>query len=78
MTTRVFAIYDKIAAAFQPVFCVPSVGQAERAFHDACSVPDSDLGKHPSDYDLYQVGVFNQESGDIVAEKVFITNGGNQ
>lgn len=72
---RVFAIYDRKAEGYQAPFAVPTIGQAERAFMDACSEPGTDLSKHPEDYSLYCVGSFDQQSGVLVGEATHVCNG---
>ena len=63
MKTNVFAVYDSKAEMYQgPVF-VPAVGAAIRAFADAVNDPKTELSKHPGDYVLYQIAMFNDASG---------------
>lgn len=72
---KLFAIFDRKAEGFQAPFPVPTLGQAERAFLDACMEDGTDLAKHPEDYALYLVGEFDQSSGEVVAEMVHVANG---
>ena len=73
---KLFSVLDVKAGAFKPVFCVPSVGEAERAFLDVCSNDELDMGKHPEDYQLYCVGEFDEFEGTVTStEKFHVANG---
>lgn len=78
MKTRVFAIRDEKAEAFMAPFVMPAVGLALRAFSDLVNDAGSSVGKHPSDYQLYQIGEFDDSSGLLVASNtpVLLANGG--
>jgi len=60
-----FSIYDTKAEAFMPPFFMPSVGLGIRAFSDVCKDANSNVGKHLSDFRLYKVGEFDDNSGDF-------------
>lgn len=64
---RLFAVCvrDSAADAFHAPLFFPAVGMAERWFKDECRSPQSDLAKHPSDYELYLVGFFLTEDGSL-------------
>lgn len=69
----IFAIFDKKAAAYMAPFYFPQKGQALRAFEDSVNDPQSGFFKHPEDYSLFQLGEYNDTSGEIVSSKpVFI------
>lgn len=64
----IVAIRDRaVDAFFRPVFA-PTVGAAIRSFQDEINrnEPNNELAKHPEDYDLYQLGVFDEETGQFV------------
>lgn len=67
----IVSVKDTAAQAFgRPVF-VPSAAVAIRSFRDEVNRKDStdDLAKHPSDFDLYEIGTFDDSTGIIeVAE----------
>jgi len=76
MKLHVFAIRDIAINAFDRPFCVTHLGQAERAFRDACTDPQSNLAKHPEDYELYQLGTFDDGTGVFeVGQPVQISTG---
>lgn len=66
-TTRlqIFSIFDKAALAFMPPFFMPTVGMALRAFSDDVQRPNSHLAAHPSDFELFHLGGFNDLTGDF-------------
>lgn len=63
MTLIVCAVRDSAVDAFMRPFCVPTVGMAVRSFQDEVKDPQSPMAKHPSDYELFQLGVFDEEAG---------------
>lgn len=60
------AVRDSAVSAFQRPFVVPALGMAIRAFGDEVVRPESELAKHPSDYELFHLGSFDEESGKVV------------
>lgn len=72
---KLFSVYDAKAEGHKPPFAVETIGQAERAFLDACKEPGTDLQKHPEDYQLWLVGEFDIYSGEIVAVRTHVANG---
>jgi len=63
----IVSVKDTAAQAFgRPVF-VPSAAVAIRSFRDEVNRKDStdDLAKHPSDFDLYEIGSFDDSTGII-------------
>jgi len=64
MKLKIFSIYDKKALAHTDVFHFPQIGQAIRQIEDLLK-SQHPLAKHPADYDLYQLGEFDDVSGLI-------------
>lgn len=66
MIQKMFAVYDLKAVAYlQPFFsCNP--GSAVRAFGDAVRDGKSPLSIHPEDYQLFELGTFDDNSGVLV------------
>lgn len=65
----VFAIRDRAIDAFMNPFCAPSNGMAIRSFSDEVNRDDSPMNKHPDDYELYKLGVWDQDTGEFVNER---------
>lgn len=63
---KMFSIRDSKAAAYHPPFYKKSHGEAERDFSDLASDTQTAVGKHPEDYDLYYVGQYNDETGQVL------------
>lgn len=67
MNQVIVSVKDTAAQAFgRPVF-VPSVGVAIRSFSDEVNRKDSteDVAKHPDDFELYELGSFDDGEGVI-------------
>jgi len=69
MIYKVFSMYDKKAQAYAQPFFFPHSGEAIRALEEIVNDPKSRLNRHPSDFSLYQVGVWDDISGKIEATK---------
>lgn len=67
----VVSVRDRAADTFGRPFFVPAIGSAIRAFTDEVNreAPDNPVYNHPEDYDLYEVGTFDDDSGDLVPSK---------
>lgn len=59
------SIKDNAIEAFTPTFEVRAQGEALRMFIDECNNTDSKINKHPEDFDLYKVAMFNEETGEM-------------
>lgn len=59
------SVRDSAINAFIRPFCVPAVGAAVRGFTDEVNNPDSPMNKHPDDYELFELGVFSEETGYV-------------
>lgn len=67
MKLIIFSIRDRAADVFAQPFYQTSVGQAVRSFGDAINSGDknSNLCLHPDDFDLYELGFFNDEDASF-------------
>lgn len=65
MKLQVYAIYDGVAGAFMTPFFMQTDGQAIRAFSDNLNSEDSMLAQHPADFVLYNIGEFDDSTGEI-------------
>lgn len=61
-------IRDSAAVAYSAPLFFPALGMAERWFKDECNSSQSELAKHPSDYELHLVGGFDTEGGELLPE----------
>lgn len=68
-----FSVHDSKTDAFAPPYTASTPGEAERRFRTACS-EEGDLKRYPTDFNLYQVGFFNNVAGlvESVVPPVFV------
>lgn len=65
METKVYAIRDKKAESFMQPFFATNAALALRTFADHANNPDTIFAKHPFDFVLYEIGLFNDQTGAI-------------
>lgn len=65
MQQLVFSIYDTKAAIYSSPWLSPTKGAAIRAFSDNVNDVQSPFYRHPDDYILFQLGVFDDNTGEI-------------
>lgn len=75
MLINVYSIFDNKAGAYMQPFFFQAHGQAVRAFSDLSNDQNSMCGKHPADYTLYHVGVFDDQKA--ILEGVQLVNLGS-
>lgn len=65
MKRIVMAVRDRAADTYGSPFFVVAVGQGVRSFSDEVNraAPDNQLYMHPEDFDLYELGSFDDSSG---------------
>lgn len=66
---HLLALFDRVSETFMPPFVAPTLGVAERQIRDELMRPDSELGKHPEDYSLVELGIFDNGDGSVWCEK---------
>jgi hypothetical protein len=67
MKMNMYTIFDVASGAYMRPFFMPSDGQAKRAFKDISTDAEHEVGRHPEDYTLYKVGIFDDNSGEVMA-----------
>lgn len=65
----VFSIRDSAVGAFMRPFTAAAQGAAVRSFMDEVQRSDSEMGKHPKDYEMFRLGTFDDESGRFDQEE---------
>lgn len=68
MRYKVFSIRDRAADLFCQPFYSHSTGAAVRSFTDEINNPQGNFYKHPEDYDLYELGTFDDEFGQFTTD----------
>lgn len=69
MILKIFAAYDRAAAAYLQPFFAPTTGLAIRSFHDAVNDSNHQFNKHADDYTLYLLGEFNDSDGSFTCPR---------
>jgi hypothetical protein len=61
------SIRDKVSEVFGQPFFVQNIGTAVRSFNDEINreSPDNMLNKHPDDFDLYEIGQFDDSNAEL-------------
>jgi hypothetical protein len=65
MKMQIFSVYDVKAECYLTPFFQNTVAQGIRAFEDINENPNTVINKHPEDFSLYHIGVFDVSSGKI-------------
>lgn len=65
----VVAVRDAAVHAFNRPFFVPTIGVAVRSFADEVNrkADDNQMFRHPEDFELWSLGVFDDETGEFQA-----------
>lgn len=71
MNVLIVSVRDGASGAFGRPFFVTARGQAIRSFQDEVNrqAADNDLNKHPEDFDLYLLGAFDDNAGQITGHQ---------
>lgn len=77
MIHAVFSIHDSKAGAYLPPFILPRVEMAQRTFGDCINSADHQFGAHPEDYTLFELGHFDDDTGqfNLYPEGISLGNG---
>jgi len=67
MIKKVFSVYDLKACMYLQPFFDGSSGSAIRAFGDAAQDGKCPIALHPSDYQLFELGTFDDNSGALTS-----------
>lgn len=68
MKLNVYSIFDTASGAYSRPFFAPSDGQAVRSFSDIACDATHEVGKHPEDYSLHRIGIFDDQKGQLIPE----------
>lgn len=59
----IYSVYDRVSKSFEAPFIAVSHDCAKRTLVDVIFSRDSLLQRHPEDYDLYYLGLFDKQRG---------------
>ena len=65
--SKIYAIKDQAIEAFSQPFFVQAQGQAVRMFMDESKNEQSQINRHPEDFELWYIGEFDEQTGQITA-----------
>lgn len=63
---NIYALFDAKIEGYLPPFTMKADGQAKRAMLDAMQNNTTDIARHPEDFSLFRLGVFDEENGLII------------
>lgn len=69
MRYKIVAIRDRAADVFGVPQFTGSVGTAIRGFADEVNKKDTVIGQHPDDFDLYELGEFDDAEGVFYSDR---------
>lgn len=77
MKTVIVAVKDLSIPAFMQPTTVRATGQAVRGFTDEANRDDStnQINRHPEDFELWQLGYFDEESGTFENDAKILIRG---
>lgn len=75
MMMRLFSVYDSKANTYLPPFLLANDKLAIRAFAHAANDKATDIGKYPTDFCLFEIGTYDDQSGFVQAIEPFINHG---
>lgn len=72
---RVYSVFDSKAAAFLPPFFCANAAVALRSFTRAVQEEGTDFNRFAADYTLFEVGTWDQSSGEFVSHEAKVSLG---
>lgn len=68
-----FSVYDRVAGSYGPIILGVNSDVVRRNLQDfLATCPDSDYFKHSADFDLYQIGSYENWSGRVNSDVSFV------
>lgn len=62
MILYAYSVYDSAVKAWRSPFFARAKGEVLRSWIEAVNRSDTDFGKHPDDYFLYEIGTFDDQN----------------
>ncbi len=69
MKLNAYSIYDQASGLYSRPYYTQSDADAIRSFGDITIDADHPIGKHPEDYTLYRLGIFDDTTGLLTNEE---------
>lgn len=64
---KMFSVYDSKTEAFLQPFYALATGAAVRMFESAAADREHHFHKHAADFTLFEIGAFNEDTGQLTA-----------
>ncbi len=68
MKLNIYSIYDTAAGLYSRPFFCQSDAEALRMFSDLSVDAEHPVGKHPEDYMIFRLGIFDDNKGTVLDE----------
>ena len=70
MIHKIYSVYDSKAESYTPPFFQHQEAMALRTFGDCCNDEGHTFGKHPEDYTLFNLGIWDDSNGTITQDQI--------
>lgn len=71
----IYTVYDSKAEVYLAPFFMRAKGEAIRAFVDMANDSKTQIGAHPEDFTLFEIGTFDDRTGVLVSHEAKISCG---
>jgi len=68
------AIYDRLTTSYSCVDVTPHIGHTTRKISQILEEGKGALAQSPADYELWQLGIFDDQTGKITPDPILIIN----
>lgn len=72
---KMYSVHDAKAEAYLQPFCTKTRGLASRMFTNTVNDENTEFWKHPEDYTLFEIGEYDENSGQLVPHEVHVPIG---
>lgn len=69
MMLYAYSIYDRKTLAYFPPYFAPTDAAAVRSFSDLATDPQNNVGRHPLDFVLFRIGVYDDQKAELLPER---------
>lgn len=66
MKLKFFTTYDSKVEMYLQPFVMRSRGEAIRSWTQICNDPKTQFNQHPSDFTLFEIGEYDEETGALI------------
>lgn len=75
MGLKIMAVYDSKSESYGALFTTKTVAEAKRGFGEAANDSKGKLGKWPEDHTLFELGEYEETTGEITVLKAQVNHG---